>query len=293
MKRRHIGWGVVLFLLLSLAVEPVAAQSVNEELISELNSKLLYVAFPIAVFVEGILIYTVWKYRNNDDPKPTEENRRLEITWTIATAVILLFVGVAAYQVMASPYIALTTGPGAGAGAAGFADPGSGEAQSPMNLSTNNSGAIAPAEANAVQIEVVTFQWGWEFHYPNGKTSSTELVVPTDRPVYLHVTSRDVIHAVHVPTLGLKQDAIPGQYNTIKTKVTEPGQHQLYCAEYCGAGHSGMLAEMRSVSSGQYQQFLQDGSGGGGTSGNGSTGGGTNATATNSTQGAMVAPIRA
>jgi len=265
MNRRSIGLGALSFLgiALAFAVEPVAAQSITEDLISELNQKLLYVALPITLFVEGILIYTVWRYRDNDDPKPTEENRRLEITWTIATAIILLFVGVAAYQVLGSPFVSLTNDPGVAAGEAGY------EGQPPMNLSENASGAIAPTEPNAVQIEVVAYQWGWEFHYPNGKVSQTTLAMPTDRPVYLHITSREVIHAVHVPTLGLKQDAIPGQYNTIKTQVTEPGQYQLYCAEFCGSGHSAMLAEVDAMGGQEYEQWLSEGQGSGGNSSSG------------------------
>jgi cytochrome c oxidase subunit 2 len=297
MDRRLLGLGALPFLVLAFAVEPVAAQSVTENLISELNQKLIYVALPITLFVEGILVYTVWRYRNNDDPKPTEENRRLEITWTIATAIILLFVGVAAYQVLGYDVVSLTAGPGVGAGAAGFADPGGGEAQ-PMNFSQNFSdGAIPPAEANAVQVEVVSYQWGWEFHYPNGKVSQSTLAVPTDRPVYMHITSRDVIHAVHVPQLGLKQDAIPGQYNTLKTNVTQTGQYQLYCAEFCGSGHSAMLAEVDAMNSQQYEQWLNEGQsgGGGGANATGGTNGsanGTNTSAANATNasGRLVAP---
>ena len=290
MDRRLIGLGALLFLVLAFAVEPVAAQSVTESLISELNQTLIYVALPITLFVEGILIYTVWRYRNNDNPQPTEENRRLEITWTIATAIILLFVGVAAYQVLGYDVVSLTAGPGVGAGAAGFADPGGGEAQ-PMNFSQNYSeGAIAPSEENAVQIEVIAYQWGWEFHYPNGKVSQSTLAVPTDRPVYLHITSRDVIHAVHVPQLGLKQDAIPGQYNTIKTNVTQAGEYQLYCAEFCGSGHSAMLATVDAMPDQQYQQWLDEGQSGGG---GGNATAGTNETNTNATNasGRLVAPM--
>src|SRR6056297_2830456 len=97
--------------LLLLVAAPASAQaSESARMIQELNDKLLVVALPITLLVEGILIYAVLKFRNNDDPQPTQENRRLEITWTIATAIILLFVGFAAFQVMASPQIS-TVGP--------------------------------------------------------------------------------------------------------------------------------------------------------------------------------------
>ncbi|GAA0243949.1 cytochrome c oxidase subunit II [Haladaptatus pallidirubidus] len=242
--------------LLSVAVDPVLAQgysSTTEELIQTLNTQLLYAAIPITLLVEGILIYTVWKFRNNDNPLPTKENRRLEITWTVATAIVLLFVGYASYGVMANEYV--TTTPE--------------DAQE--------------MEGNAVEVEVVAEKYVWTFNYEgeNVSTSGT-MVIPEDRPVYLNVTSTDWLHSLHVPELGLKQDAIPNQHNVIKTEATETGTYQLYCAEYCGVGHSEMLGEVQVVSQSEYQQWLQEqrgsGEGGNGSGGNSSSGG--NATTT-------------
>lgn len=238
--------------LLAVAVDPVAAySSTTERLIQTLNGQLLYAGIPIAVLVEGILIYTVLKFRNNDDPLPTKENRRLEITWTVATAIVLLFVGYASYGVMANQYI--TTTP-----------------QDAMNQ-----------EANAVNVEVVGQRYVWSYNYPDQNiTGSSELVVPTGRPVYFNVTSKDWIHSFHVPELGLKQDAIPNQHHTIKTKLTETGTYQVYCAEYCGVGHSNMLSKIKVVSNEEYkkwvkQQQKENSSGGSsnGTSGNSTSGG--------------------
>ncbi|GAA0470929.1 cytochrome c oxidase subunit II [Halococcus dombrowskii] len=234
------------------ATEPVLAQSVNADLIYGLNAKLLYVAIPITLLVQVILVYAVWKFRNNDDPQPTRENRRLEITWTIATAIILLFVGVASYTVLGNPAIALTADENQ-------AQPQAQQEIQPSVTHPNRSGATAPDSKQAVEIEVDAFQWGWEFIYPDaGVNSSTELAIPANKSVYLHITSRDVIHAVHVPSLGLKQDAIPGQYNTIMTNATEPGTYQLYCAEFCGSGHSKMLANMTVMPQDEYQSWLDE-----------------------------------
>lgn len=215
---------------LALFADPVFAyQSTTEELIRSLNSQLLYMAIPITVLVEGILIYTVWKFRNNDDPKPTKENRRLEISWTIATAIVLLVVGYASYGVMANEYV---TG----------AD---------NQIETNND------EADAVTVEVVGIKYLWEFNYEGENVSNTNtLVLPKNTEIYLEVTSDDWIHAFHVPELGLKQDAMPGQTNTIKTKITEEDTYQLYCAEYCGVGHSKMLGEVEVVSQSEYEEWL-------------------------------------
>lgn len=258
MKKTRLGrYALLVVGLVLAATEPVLAQSVNADLIYELNSKLLYVAIPITLLVQVILVYTVWRFRNNDDPQPTRENRRLEITWTVATAIILLFVGIASYTVLGNPAIALTPD-------GNQAQPQAQQEIQPAVTYPNRSGATAPESQDAVQIEIDAYQWGWEFIYPEaGVNSSSELVIPANQSVYLHITSRDVIHAVHVPTLGLKQDAIPGQYNTIKTNATEPGSYQLYCAEFCGSGHSKMLANMTVMPQGEYQSWLDEQQSGG------------------------------
>ncbi|WP_458185512.1 cytochrome c oxidase subunit II [Haladaptatus sp. NG-WS-4] len=230
--------------LLTVAVDPVLAyESTTEELIRTLNTQLLYAAIPITVLVEGILIYTVWKFRNNENPLPTKENRRLEITWTVATAIVLLFVGYASYGVMANEYV--TTTP-----------------QDANNM-----------EENAVEVEVVAEKYIWTYNYPQENiTGASKLVIPKDRPVYLNVTSKDWLHSFHAPELGLKQDAIPNQHNVIKTEATTEGTYQVYCAEYCGVGHSNMLSTVEVRSQSGYQQWVQEQKGGQGGGNNSSSG---------------------
>jgi cytochrome c oxidase subunit 2 len=267
MQRTRVGaLAAFLAALVALAVEPVAAQSINKELIDSLNFKLLYVAIPITLLVEVILIYTVWSYRDNDDPKPTQENRRLEITWTVATAIILLFVGLAAFVVLGSPYISPTQANVVGTEQPATAGNGTGIEASVVD--EDLPGAIAPPEsANATEIDVRAFQWGWNFTYAEeGVSSGNTLALPANETVYLHIHSDEVLHAVHVPALGLKQDAFPGHYNTILTNATETGTYQLYCAEFCGAGHSAMLANVTVMEQNAYQNWLDE-QGGGSASG--------------------------
>jgi cytochrome c oxidase subunit 2 len=229
--------------LLTALTGPAAAQtasSTTEELIWGLNMNLLYVAVPITVLVEGILIYTVLRFKDNDDPLPTKENRRLEITWTVATAIILLFVGVASYQVLAEPYVT---------------------AQSAQEVET---------QGDPLTVEVEGQRYVWNFNYngtqanlsqpagPDNRVSSSgTLVVPANRTIRFSVTSTDWLHAFHVPALGLKQDAFPGQHNVIQTYITEQGSYQLYCAEYCGSGHSDMLGTVEVRSQEGYQDWLE------------------------------------
>jgi len=248
MNERRVGFAALVgALVLAVVVDPAAAQSTadttTEELIWGLNKWLLYLAVPIVILVEGILIYTVWKYRKQDEPLPTKENRRLEITWTVATAVILVVVGIATYTVLANPYV------------------------------TASSEQELDAEQEPIEVQVVAQTYFWTFEYPNEtvreitgedttvtqvSTSDEPLVLPTDRPVRLNVTSKDLLHAFHVPDLGLKQDAFPGQYNSLLTKANSEGTYQLYCAEYCGAGHSNMLGTVRTVNQTGFESWLSE-----------------------------------
>jgi cytochrome c oxidase subunit 2 len=106
------------------------------------------------------------------------------------------------------------------------------------------------------------FQWGWQASYPQENVSiastSPTVVVPVGQDVYFNVTSSDVLHAFHVPKMGLKQDAMPGQSNVIKTVPLEEGTYQGYCAEFCGVAHSQMYFEIQVVSQDEYQEYLEE-----------------------------------
>lgn len=221
--------------LFSIAVGPVAAAgytTVTEELVQSLNTELLAVAIPVTILVEVILVYTVWKFWNSDEAQPTMENRRLEITWTVATAVLLLFVGIGAYSAMASPYV-----------------------------TTTEQDAQQAMDDDAVVVDAVAQQWYWEFEYPDANvTSQGVLVVPAGQDIVIRTHSEDVIHAFHAPELGLKADAVPGQTNYILTRVNEDqtGTYRLYCGEFCGKGHSEMLAEIKVVPPDTYEAWTED-----------------------------------
>jgi cytochrome c oxidase subunit 2 len=107
----------------------------------------------------------------------------------------------------------------------------------------------APAqEADALEIEIVGFQFGWEFHYPNGyvatSTADEPLRVPTNRMVAMSVTSDDVFHNFGIPELRVKSDAIPGQTTDTWFRANEPAEYTARCYELCGAGHSFMTADV-------------------------------------------------
>ncbi|GAB3668382.1 cytochrome c oxidase subunit II [Halopiger thermotolerans] len=236
--RRTVVIVAFLALVTVAAVPTVAVASVTDQVISRLNRQLLYLAVPIAVLVEAILAYTVWRFRDNDEPEPTKENRQLEITWTIATAIVLLFVGTASFYVLAQPTVSTV-----------------------LDERNGDTGDVEPggAPADAVEVHVNAEQWQFTFEYPDENvTTSNALVLPEDRTAYLYITSEDVIHSFHVPDLDWKQDAIPGQYNLLRTEPTEEGEYRLYCAELCGPGHPEMLSTVRVVDQEAYEAWLEN-----------------------------------
>ncbi|WP_227354835.1 cytochrome c oxidase subunit II [Haladaptatus salinisoli] len=256
--RRAGGFAFLLGAVGIVAVAPAAAQSVNKRLIEQLNFQLLYVAIPLTLFVEVILIYAVVRFRNNDDPLPTAEDPPLEITWTIATAIILLFVGVAAYTVLASPYIT--------------PEQPSDSSQAPGNATASGSGPVT--------VRGLAYQWGWQFSYPGTNvTTQSELVVPANTDIYIEMTSADVIHSLFVPRLGVKQDVFPRRTTIIHTRVFEPGTYRGYCTEFCGSGHALMRTTVRVLPEDEYRRWLRDNAGA--TNGTASNEPAPNATAAN------------
>ncbi|HTJ44692.1 MAG TPA: cytochrome c oxidase subunit II [Kofleriaceae bacterium] len=110
--------------------------------------------------------------------------------------------------------------------------------------------------ADAIRIHVVAKQWMWQFVYPNGAIAEDELRVPVGEPVELLITSRDVIHSFYVPAFRLKEDAVPGRITSMWFTATIPGEYDLLCAEYCGAGHSTMRGRVLAVSPAEYTRWI-------------------------------------
>jgi cytochrome c oxidase subunit II len=99
------------------------------------------------------------------------------------------------------------------------------------------------------ELNVAAKQFNWEVVYPgpDGKLNTeddvkfdNDLHVPVNKVVRVHLTSKDVIHSFFLPSLRLKQDAVPGRTILVWFEATKPGKYELPCAELCGFGHSGM-----------------------------------------------------
>jgi len=114
----------------------------------------------------------------------------------------------------------------------------------------------------ATEVYVVAKQWMWKLQHEEGQREINELHVPVGRDVKLIMTSQDVIHSFFVPAFRIKQDVLPGRYTTAWFHPTKAGTYHLFCAEYCGSQHSGMIGQVVVLEPAQYQAWL---SGGGAT----------------------------
>ena len=87
-------------------------------------------------------------------------------------------------------------------------------------------------------------RWMWKLQHITGQREINELHVPVGMPVKLTLTSEDVIHSFFVPAFRIKRDAVPGRYSTAWFTATKTGTYHLFCAEYCGTQHSGMIGRI-------------------------------------------------
>jgi len=114
---------------------------------------------------------------------------------------------------------------------------------------------------DALTIYVVGKQWMWKMQHMEGQREINELHIPVNRPVKLIMTSEDVIHSFFVPAFRTKQDVLPGRYTTEWFQPTKPGRYHLFCAEYCGTKHSGMIGWIDVMEPSDYQAWLSGGRG--------------------------------
>jgi cytochrome c oxidase subunit 2 len=116
--------------------------------------------------------------------------------------------------------------------------------------------AMSKPPEETLNIYVVGKQWMWKFQHLDGQREIDELHVPIGRAVKLIMTSEDVIHDLFVPAFRIKADVLPGRYTKIWFQATRPGRYHLFCAEYCGTRHSGMIGDVVVMEPSEYQAWL-------------------------------------
>ncbi len=112
---------------------------------------------------------------------------------------------------------------------------------------------------DATEVYVVAKQWMWKLEHAEGQREINELHVPVGRDVKLIMTSQDVIHSFFVPAFRMKQDVLPGRYTVAWFRATKPGTYHLFCTQYCGTQHSGMIGSIIVQEPAQYEAWMSGG----------------------------------
>lgn len=170
------------------------------------------------ILVVGGMVYLAIKYKKRDGVKPKYilDNHVLEIFWTIVPTVLLLIIFAWGWGVYKE---------------------------------------MVHAPSNAMEIRVIGKQWGWSFQYDDGKVLNNEVYVPQGKPIKFLMSSEDVIHSFFIPNFRVKSDVVPGMVTTVWFEAKEAGQNQVFCTEYCGAGHSLMLAKVNVLESEKWEAW--------------------------------------
>jgi cytochrome c oxidase subunit II len=112
---------------------------------------------------------------------------------------------------------------------------------------------------DATEVYVVAKQWMWKLEHAEGQREINSLHVPVDRDVKLILTSQDVVHSFFVPEFRIKQDVVPGRYTVAWFRATKPGTYHLFCTQYCGTQHSGMIGTIEVIEPAQYEAWMSGG----------------------------------
>jgi cytochrome c oxidase subunit 2 len=119
--------------------------------------------------------------------------------------------------------------------------------------------AMARVPPGTMNVYVVGKRWMWKTQHMTGQREINELHVPVGIPVKLTLTSEDVIHSFFVPAFRIKKDVVPGRYVTTWFQATRAGTYHLFCAEYCGTKHSGMIGTVTVMEPAAFQSWLSGG----------------------------------
>jgi cytochrome c oxidase subunit II len=206
------------------------------------NWILLPVTIGISLLVLGLIIYIVWRFNETANPVPSRRTHHagIEIIWTVLPALLLVFIAVPSFRLLADQLI---------------------------------------IPAPDLTVKVIASQWHWNYGYPKSEggfsfdslyvedkdlkpgqprviTADHEMVVPVGKVIEVDVTSQDVIHSFSVPSFGVKIDAIPGRLNKAWFKAEHEGMFYGQCSNICGIDHAFMPVNVRVVSQSDYEAWL-------------------------------------
>jgi cytochrome c oxidase subunit 2 len=252
---RKSGIGAALAALLAVLVRPAAALPYNYQMgfqpaaspvmeqIEDFHRLLVYIIVAVCLFVLGLLVWIVIRYRAgaNAVPSKVHHNTLLEVAWTLIPVIILVFIAVPSFRLL------------------------------------YYEAAIPKPD---VTIKAIGKQWFWSYEYPGSAAGFTydslgltdadaaragkprllgvdnPIYVPVNKVVEVDTMGADVIHSWAMPQMGVKMDAVPGRINKTWFKSNQTGIFYGQCSELCGARHAYMPIELHVVSDAEYAAWL-------------------------------------
>ena len=209
--------------------------------IDDLHDILLVICTLITLFVLGLLLYVMWRFRESRNPTPTRttHNTLVEVLWTVIPVVILVLIAIPSFKLL------------------------------------YYSDTIPKAD---MTVKAIGHQWYWSYEYPDhgnftfdatiladdelkeGQPRLLEvdnrIVVPVDKVVRVQVTADDVLHAWAVPAFGVKIDGVPGRLNEVWFKAERTGVYYGQCSELCGINHGFMPIRVDVVTAQEFNAWI-------------------------------------
>jgi len=223
-----------------LGLQPAA--SLSAERIDSFHSLLLWIITLITLFVLGLLLYVMWRFRASKNPVPTRtsHNTLIEVLWTVVPIMILVIIAIPSFKLLY--YVDKTH----------------------------------DAE---LTLKAIGHQWYWSYEYPDSKVSfdammiedadlkpgqlrlldtDNRVVLPIHTNIRLLIASTDVIHAWTVPPLGININAVPGRLNETWVNIEREGVYYGQCFQLCGINHGFMPIAIQAVSKDAFANWLDD-----------------------------------
>lgn len=189
----------------------------------DLFTGIFFWAVVVFVVVETALVVAIVRFRarpGGPTPKATHGNTLLEISWTLAPALILVLIAIPTIRTI---WV-----------------------------------VDSPAPGEALVVEAIGHQWWWEFRYPDlGVVTANEMHVPVGTRIDLRLTSADVIHSFWVPRIGGKRDVIPGHETSLWFTVDSAGLYLGQCAEFCGLSHALMKLDLIADEPADFEAWVE------------------------------------
>jgi cytochrome c oxidase subunit II len=209
----------------------------------DFHTLLVWIISVISVFVLGLLLYVIIRFRESRNPVPsrTTHHTLVEVVWTVVPVLILVLIAIPSLRIL------------------------------------YYSDRIETAD---MTIKAVGHQWYWSYEYPDHGNftfdslikpaeelaageprllaTDTHVVLPVDTTIRVLITADDVLHAWAMPSFGVKRDAVPGRINESWIRIEREGVYYGQCSELCGKDHAFMPIAVEAVSKEKFQQWVTE-----------------------------------